>query len=36
VSGIIGLGPDVAYRPYPCEICGIEYCSHRLADSRET
>jgi hypothetical protein len=29
VSGIIGLGPDVEHRPYPCDHCGIEDCTHR-------
>ena len=33
VSGIIGLGPEVEYRPYPCDRCGVEDCTHRLVES---
>lgn len=29
VSGVIGLGPRVRWRPYPCENCGVRDCTYR-------
>jgi hypothetical protein len=29
VSGIIGLGPDVTYREYTCELCSMKDCNFR-------
>lgn len=34
VSGVIGLGPGLERRPYPCESCGVTTCHQRLADMR--
>lgn len=32
ISGIIGLGPEVIRRAYPCEFCAMETCRQRLVD----
>ncbi len=29
VSGVIGAGPDVRWRPYPCDNCGVKDCTYR-------
>ena len=34
VSGIIGIGPEVTYQPYPCSFCGMTACHQRLVESR--
>ena len=34
ISGVIGLGEDVDYRPYPCDCCALEHCQQRLTASR--
>ncbi len=30
VSGIIGIGPNVIYRPYVCDLCDLHECYQRL------
>lgn len=34
VSGVIGLGAQVKFHPYPCAFCGIEDCRQRLVESK--
>ncbi|MFH1745512.1 MAG: vitamin B12 dependent-methionine synthase activation domain-containing protein [Planctomycetota bacterium] len=34
ISGLIGLGADVEYRPYPCEFCTLTTCHQRLTEAR--
>lgn len=34
VSGLIGLGPDVKRRPYPCDFCSMTTCHQRLTTAR--
>ncbi len=34
VSGVIGLGPEVKHRPYPCELCAMTSCHQRLTEAR--
>lgn len=26
VSGIIGIGPDIKWKEYPCDVCTVEHC----------
>lgn len=34
ISGVIGLGPSVAHRPYMCDICSMTTCHQRLTEAR--
>lgn len=34
ISGVIGLGPSVQHRPYPCDVCTITACQQRLNQAR--
>jgi hypothetical protein len=36
VSGLMGLGPDVECRPYPCDHCLIEDCTYRPVTTGRT
>lgn len=35
ISGVIGLGPSVEYRPYFCDLCTMTTCHQRLIASRQ-
>jgi len=26
VSGIVGIGPEIKWKDYPCEVCNVEHC----------
>jgi hypothetical protein len=34
ISGVLGLGPALEHRPYPCDFCALETCHQRLVDAR--
>ncbi len=34
ISGLFGLGPDVDYRPYQCDLCSMTTCQQRLTEAR--
>ncbi len=36
VSGIIGIGPDVKWKDYICDRCGVKDCTYRATRRRES
>jgi hypothetical protein len=36
VSGIIGLGKEVRYREYTCNLCGLAECFYRNRNMEKT